>query len=105
METGSINKQLDAMQQEQGGGGGAPPGGPPAPGGGGGESPLDIQGQAQEMAQQFLSMPEGDRRKQLIAIKGQNPNLHAMIKQFMEEMRSQAGSDGVQQMYQSMQGQ
>ena len=108
METGSINKQLDAMQQQQaeggGGGGMSPPGGPAGPGGGGGESPLDIQQQAQEMAQQFLSMPEGDRRKQLIAIKGQNPNLHALIKQFMEEMRSQAGSQGVQQMYQQMQG-
>lgn len=105
METGSINKQLDAQaQQEQQGGGMSPPGGAATPGGGGGESPLDIQQQAQEMAQQFLSMPEGDRRKQLITIKGQNPNLHALIKQFMEEMRSQAGSQGVQQMYQQMQG-
>ena len=105
METGSINKQLDAQQQQQQQGGGtSPPGGPAQPGGGGqGDSPLDIQEQAREMAQQFLGMPEGERRKQLIAIKGQNPNLHALIKQFMEETRSQAGSQGVQQMYQSMQ--
>ena len=108
METGSISKQLDAMQQQQQqqqGGGMSPPGGPASPGGGGqGDSPLDIQEQAREMAQQFLQMPEGERRKQLIAIKGQNPNLHALIKQFMEETRSQARSQGLDQMNQQMQG-
>jgi hypothetical protein len=106
METGSINKQLDAQAQQQaeGGGGMSPPGGPATPGGGGGESPLDIQEQAKEMAQQFLQMPEGERRKQLVAIKGQNPNLHALIKQFMEETRSQARSQGLDQMNQQMQG-
>ena len=39
-----------------------------------------------------------------MALKSNNPTLHAAVKQFMEEMRSQAGSQGVQQMYQSMQG-
>ena len=56
------------------------------------------------MAEQLLAMPEGPRRKELMALKASNPNMHAAVKQFMEEMRSSAGSEGVQQMYQSMQG-
>jgi len=105
METGSIDQTLDAQQQQQaqqqGGPAGSAPGGPPNAQG---TSPLDIQEQAQQMAQQFLSMDEGSRRKELDAIRGSNPTLHALVKEFMEKMRSQAGAQGVQQMYQQMQG-
>jgi hypothetical protein len=105
MEAGSIDQQLDAQAQAQqeGQAGGSPPGGMPQ-GGGGGTSPLDVQDQARQTAEQLLAMPEGPRRKELMALKASNPNMHAAVKQFMEEMRSQAGSEGVQNMYQSMQG-
>jgi len=104
METGSIDQTLDAQQQQaqqqQGAPAGSAPGGPPNAQG---SSPLDIQEQAQQMAQQFLAMDEGSRRKELDAIRGSNPTLHALVKEFMEKMRNQAGSQGVQQMYQQMQ--
>jgi hypothetical protein len=109
MESGTINQQLDqqaAAQQQQGGGGGTPPGGPPQGGAQqqGSVSPMDVQGQAQELAQQWLGLPEGERKKAMAQVKATDTNLHALAKQFMEDMRSQAGSDGVQQMYQQVQG-
>jgi len=114
METGSMDQHLAAQQQQeqeaQGGGaagGGSPPGGGPAAGGGqsqGAVSPMDVQGQAQELAQQWLAMPEGDRKKAMMQVKATDTNLHALAKEFMEQMRSQASSQGVQQMYQQAQG-
>jgi len=106
MEAGSIDQQLDAQaaaEQEAQAGGSMPGGMPATAAGGGGTSPLDVQDQARQFAEQYLAMDEGSRRKELIALKSSNPTLHAAVKQFMEEMRSQAGSQGVQQMYQSMQ--
>ena len=105
LEAGSIDQQLDAQAaaEQEAQAGGSPPGGM-AQGGGGGTSPLDVQDQARQTAEQLLSMPEGPRRKELMALKSSNPTMHAAVKQFMEEMRSSAGSEGVQQMYQSMQG-
>ena len=106
MEAGSIDQQLDAQAaaEQEAQQGGSPPGGIAQAGGGGGTSPLDVQDQARQTAEQLLSMPDGPRRKELMAIKASNPTLHAAVKQYMEEMRSSAGSEGVQQMYQSMQG-
>jgi hypothetical protein len=71
-------------------------------GGGGDMNPLDIQNKAAEMAQQWLQMPVGERQKQMAAVRTSNPNLHAMAKQKMEEMRSQAESQGRQALSQPM---
>jgi hypothetical protein len=112
VETGSINQHLDAaaqQQAEQQQAGGSPPGGQQAaaPQGGGQQgavTPMDVQGQAQELAQQWLGMPEGDRRKAMQQTKATDTTLYSLAKEAMEEMRNQAGSQGVQQMYQEVQG-
>jgi len=112
METGSIDKHLDAQAQqqaEQQGGGGSPPGGPVgnAQQGGGGSAvtPMDVQGQAQEMAQQWAGLPEGERRKAMAQVKATDQTLYSLAKQFLEDMRGQAKSEGVQNMYQQAGGQ
>lgn len=57
-------------------------------------TPLDLEQQAMELAQQLLSMPLGERRKQMNAISASNPTLYALTKQKMEEIRSQGESQG-----------
>jgi hypothetical protein len=100
---GSMDSLMAAQAQQNGGGGGngSSPAGPANAGGAAGNvSPLDIQQQAEEMAAKWLQLPIGERRKEMDNVRATNPNLHAMAKQKMEEMRSQAGSAGVQQLSQ-----
>ena len=79
------------------------PGGAPAGGTGGtppgagvpGTTPLDIMQQAEEQAMQLLQIEDnGERRKALNQIRGTNPQLYAIVKQKMEEIRSQGASQG-----------
>lgn len=110
MTIGSVNQVVDAMVQgqQQGGGGGAPAGGgaPPAGGGGvpappqGGVTPLDIEQQAQEQAQQLLQMEIGARRKLMNQIKATNPVLYAVVQRKMEDMRQEGASQGRKQVSQ-----
>lgn len=100
---GSMDSIVAAQQQQSGAGNGSSPAGVAVPGGAGQVSPLDIQQQAKEMAAQWLQLPIGERRKQMDNVRAANPNLHAMAKQKMEEMRSEAGSAGVQQLSQPQQ--
>ena len=109
MEQGSIDKQLDAQaeaQAQQQQGGGSPPGGQAAPAqqGGGGVTPMDVQGQAQELAQQWAGLPEGERRKAMQQTKATDQTLYSLAKQFLDDMRSQAKSQGVESMYQQASG-
>lgn len=94
-QMGSMDNIL-AQQAQQGGVAGSSPAGMEGTGGGDSMNPLDIQNKAAEMAQQWLQMPVGERQKQMSAVRTSNPNLHAMAKQKMEEMRSQAESQGRQ---------
>jgi hypothetical protein len=82
-----------AEQQQGGGGMGSSPAGSYV-GGGAEMNPLDIQNKATELAQQWLQLPVGERQKQMANVRTSNPNLHAMAKQKMEELRSQAESQG-----------
>lgn len=93
--------EQEAMAQQQaamqgGGGGGAPP---PAGGGGGGGggTPLDVQQQAEETAEQLFQMDESSRRKEMNTLRASNPTLYAVVKQKMEERRAQAASEGRKQ--------
>ena len=61
--------------------------------------------QAQSMAQQLFTSDPTSRRSQLTNLKRQNPSLHALIKQEMDNMAQSAGSQGVQQARQAGQGQ
>jgi len=109
MEQGTITKQLDAQaeaQAQQQSGGASPPGGSVVQqGSSGGATPMDIQGQAQELATQWAGLPEGERRKSMQQVKATNQTLYSLAKQFLDDMRSQAKSDGVQSMYQQASGQ
>jgi hypothetical protein len=67
-------------------------------------SPQMLLNQAQELAQQLLSMDETTRRSQLIQLKQSNPTLHAQVKQIMEDMSQDASTQGVAAMRQQMQG-
>lgn len=93
-QLGSMDSIL-AQQQQSGGSMGSSPAGAPASDGSE-MNPLDIQTKAAELAQQWLQLPVGERQKQMSAVRTSNPNLHAMAKQKMEEMRSQAESQGRQ---------
>lgn len=102
MTLGSGDQIVEAIAQSQQpppqAGGGAPPGGgggtPMPQQGGGNVTPLDLQEQAQQEAQQLLQMPEGDRRKRMQQIEATNPTLYALVKEFMEKTRAQAASEG-----------
>lgn len=94
---GSMDAVINAQGQQAQGGGSSPAGDDASGPQGGGEamSPMDIEGKAQQHADEILKMPVGERQKALANIKASNPNLHALTKQKMEEKRSQAASDGV----------
>ena len=60
-----------------------------------GATPGDVHEQAMALAQQLLTqVPATQRRSELIKIKHSNPTLHALVLQNMDEMRSQAESQG-----------
>lgn len=97
---GSVDKTIQAQMQAQQQ---AAPQGAVAPGAGGvqgsapggGVTPLDIMQQAEEQAMQLLQIEDnGERSKALRQIQASNPQLHALVKQKMEEMRAQGASQG-----------
>jgi hypothetical protein len=61
------------------------------------QTPLDIMEQAQEKAQQWRSMPIGERKKDMAATEATNPNLYANAKVILDKMRSADESAGRQQ--------
>lgn len=93
----ALDMQASQMQDSQGGGGGGDGGG-----GGGGGSPGDLMAQASDLAMQLLGMDDATRTSQLIDMKGSNPTLHGLVKQRLADLRSQAASQGQQQVIQQM---
>jgi hypothetical protein len=101
--TGASAGMDPAMQQ-----GGAPPGGAPGappnpvdqflaarqnspnvP-----RTPEDLQAQAQLIAQQVLSLPEGQKDSQLIKLKRSDATMHALVKSIIDDIRQQAQTQG-----------
>ena len=84
-------------------GGGMPPGqGMIPPGMGGGGAPMspsveDIMGEAEMAAQQLMSSDPTTRRNTLRDMKGQNPTLHAQVKQMLADMEQGVKSDALAQ--------
>lgn len=75
--------------------GGAPGGAGGAPGGG---QPADIDqlwAEAQNMAQQIMTMPAEQRRSQLINLSKTNPPLHAFVKRLIDQQEQQAAQQGI----------
>ena len=75
------------------------------PGGSVGATPGDVRAQAEAYAQQLLSMPDSQRRGMLIKIKQSNPTLHDQVIGIMNDIRSQARSQGGTMMLEQMKGQ
>ena len=87
--------------------GGAPVGGIPAgaaPMSAGQVTPEDLMMQAEQIAQQMLSMPYEMRRSELLKIKKSNETLHALVVSKMEQIRQQARTQGGYQMLQQTLG-
>jgi hypothetical protein len=93
------------------GGGGAPPGAMPPPGMGGGSpvdafmsqrvntpnvprTPEELQGQAQQLAQQILSLPEGQKDSELIKLKKGDSLMHSLVSSMIDDIRQQAKTQG-----------
>lgn len=104
-----LNEQ---MAQQEGGmagpspamAGGMPAGGAPGMSGQSGGTLQAMQEQAEAIAMQLVQMPEYDRRQQLKALREGNRDLHGLVKTKMEEVRSQAASQGQQMILQPQQG-
>lgn len=64
-------------------------------GGMGGATPQDVQGDAQQMAQQLFGMDPTTRRRYITNLKHQDPNMHALVTAALDDMRQQAGSEGI----------
>jgi hypothetical protein len=61
--------------------------------------------QAQQTAQQIMSMDPQSRRRTLVDLKKTNPSLHAVVKSMLADMEQQAGQQGIQQARQQAQQQ
>lgn len=82
--------QMQQEEEAQGGGGGAP-----MPGGGGGTpvggpiQPSTIKAQAEDIVSQMIKMPGTERRRMLDQLRNTNPEMHAMVKELMEQYKRQ----------------
>jgi len=70
-----------------------------------GMSPMDVMAQAEEETQRMMQMPASMRRGRLMELKNSNPTLHALVKQGLEQTRSQARSEGQAMVLQQAYGQ
>lgn len=61
-------------------------------------SPPGVMDKAQQIASQLMSEPETQRKSDLIDLKGQDPVLHGVVTQQMQQMRRQAQTAGGAQM-------
>jgi archaellum component FlaC len=98
----SLAQQGAATAAQQASGmGGAPAGGQGGGGGGGGQQPTTIKGmsdQAEQIAGQLATMPDYDRKQQLKSLRENNQDLHSLVTSALKKVRTQAASQGQQQM-------
>ena len=100
-----LMQQEQAMAAAQGGAPVGPAGAPPPPTGAGvpmgagsmgvGATIDDLMGQADQIAQQLLTMDPLNRRRQLTEIKHQNEALHAQVKARLKQLEEQAKTQGL----------
>lgn len=67
-------------------------------------TPNDLQQAAEMLATELLGLPEGVKDSQLRELKASNPTLHSIVKEKMNDMRSQAKSVGGAQVMQQQFG-
>jgi hypothetical protein len=58
------------------------------------QTPEDMLSQAQQLAQQLLGLPESQKDSELRALKQKNEVLHSLVRAQMDNIRSQARSQG-----------
>jgi len=68
----------------------------------GAQTPMDMMAQADQMAQQLVQIPYPQRRQQLTDMKHNNPALHAIVTQKMEDLRQQVASEAKMSLSQGM---
>jgi hypothetical protein len=89
MQLAQISGEMDEMM---GGGSGV------------GSTPMDVKGEADQMAQQIFQIPDSTTRRRMITqLKHSDPTMHALVTAKLDDLRQQAGSEGVA-MAQSGQG-
>ena len=100
---GSMDDIMNQEQQQQGGGqagsdpesGGSEGQAQPSSGDDEGATPLDNENKAKEKAQQLVQeQDQGVVKKELANLKATKPQMHALVKEYMEQLRSQAASQG-----------
>lgn len=57
-------------------------------------TPNDLQAAAEQLANELLGLPEGQKDSELRKLKQFNPTLHAIVRQKMDEIRSNARMQG-----------
>lgn len=88
-----LNQQAQAQAEQEGGGGSG--GGSASQSEEDGATPMDRENEAKEKAQMLVEeQDQGVVKKELANMKASNPQMHAMVKEFMEQIRSEAESQG-----------
>jgi len=57
-------------------------------------TPEELQGQAQLLANQLLSLPESQKDSELIKLKRSDPTIHALVRSIIDDIRQQARTQG-----------
>jgi hypothetical protein len=101
----SMANNMQAQAQQGAPPPGTPMGGVPSSGASlaGGQSSNTLTGmsqQAEQMAQQLVSMPEYERKQQLRGIRESNKDMHALVTAAMDKIRRGAASQGQQMLLQ-----
>lgn len=90
---GTLDDAMAAEEEAQGGAGGAPT-----------VSPLDLRSQGEQLAQQWLAIPNvGERQMAMRQVASTNPDLYAVAKDVMSQIRAQGESQGRQMAQQQFQ--
>jgi hypothetical protein len=63
-----------------------------------------MMGRANEIAQQLMTLPETQRKSELISLKRTDPTLHSLVISVMDDIRQQARSQGQQMVLQQQYG-
>lgn len=74
------------------------------PGGQASITPQDMMARAEQEAQRLVAMPYAQRRSELLKIKKSDEQLHASVKQKLEDLRNAAASQGQQMVIQQQYG-
>jgi len=64
-----------------------------------------MMARANELAQQFMALPETQRKSELIRLKRSDPTMHSLVTSIMDDIRQQAQTQGQQMVLQQQYGQ